>query len=62
MDNKNSDIAVKVESSTTTGSKEVEVNVITTICQLSRQLEWRVSFCKCNSQYLSVTHTLYLIK
>jgi hypothetical protein len=39
MDNKNSDIAVQVESSATTGSKEVEVNIITAFYQLSGS--WR---------------------
>jgi hypothetical protein len=32
MDNKNSDIAVQVESSTAAGNKEAEVNIIFSIC------------------------------
>jgi hypothetical protein len=48
MDNKNSDIAVQVESSAATISKEVEVNIITAFCQLSRSWRGDYLFCKCN--------------
>jgi hypothetical protein len=48
MDNKNSDIAVQVESSAATGSKEVEVNIITALYQLPSSWRGDCLFCKCN--------------
>lgn len=51
MDNKNSDIAVQVESSATTGSKEVEVNIITAFYQLG-------SSCRGDYLFVNVIHSI----